>query len=380
MKVSMLNFSVIALLMFALIVSCNTSNKEQKKKDVKTISSYKIGVNLPLSGNGSYMASEMKKGMDLSFDFMNNEAKRVSLDVIYEDNKLNPKDAVSISRKLLEVDEVDLMLCGYTPIIQATIGLVNDYQVPMLATLTSAEGIVAPYEWAFRDFEMESENMPLLANYAYTNMDLRQGSWLVVNDDMGHDAVMFFSETFNALGGTMLDGSTFENSDMDFRNKINKIMAGNPEFIIVIGRGSSLINACRQIRERYPELPILGNNTLDNDMVWDALGTGGNYFWFPRPYADLESQKYERVNERFKERYGQDINWVNVYGVSIANYLARGLKQSGGDKEAMRQYLQTLNYQSIRGLLIMNKNRDVSNSHVICNRMNGVTTTLETIE
>jgi ABC-type branched-subunit amino acid transport system substrate-binding protein len=371
MRLSFLKIFGLIILISFFSLSCTQKNKKEKAERVKEVPTYTIGVNLALSGGGSYLAEEVRKGLELSFDFVNDSSDKLSLDVIYEDNKLSPKDAVSITRKFLEVDDVDLVICGYTPLIQATIGLVNEYETPMIATLTSAENIATPYDWAFRDFEMESDIMPMMATYAYDGLDFRKGSYLVVNDDMGRDAVKYFFETFESLGGEMLEGSSFETSDMDFRNKINKVMDGDPQFILVAGRGSSMINACRQIRERYPELPIFGNNTIDNDMVWDALGESGNLFWFPRPFADLENKRYVRANQRFKDRHGYDINWLNLYGISMGNYVARGLQKSGGDKEAMKNYLKNLNVQSIRGNLVMNENRDVQISHMVCQRKDG---------
>ena len=360
---------ILIIMLSVFVFACTGPGKKNKRE--REILTFTIGINLPLTGNGSYFAEEFKKGLELTFDYLNAHGEKVFINVIYEDNKLNPKDAVTITKKFLEIDDADLILCGYTPIIQATIAIVEKQGVPMLVTLSSAENIAKDYQWAFRDFELESDNMPLIASYAYTGMGLHRGTWLVVNDDMGTDAVRFFTEQFTEEGGEMIDGEVFEASEMDLRNKINKIMDHDPEFIIVVGRGSAMINACRQIRERNESIPILSNNTVDNQMVWEALGTLGEHIWFPRPYTDLSSQLYQKANERFRTKYNADMNWLNIYGMSIANYLARGLQRTGGDREAMREYLRTLDVFSLRGRLIMNENSDVSVPHVVYKRMDG---------
>ena len=372
MKNKILQAIISLFIIFMAATSCRQPDKKTKTSESPEIPVYRIGVNLSLTGNGSYFAEELKKGLDFTFDFINKKSDKVAVEVIYADNKLNPKDAVSITKKFLEIDEVDLILSGYTPIIRATIGLVNEYEVPMLVTLSSVENIAAPYEWAYRDFEIESEIMPMLAAYVYSVLGLRKGSWLVVNDDMGYDAVKYFSAKYTEMGGEIAGGEVFEASEMDLRNKINKVMDKSPEFVIVIGRGAAMINACRQIREKDMDLPILSNNTLDNAKVWDALGIAGNNFWFTRPYADQESPRYIRTNEMFISMYGHDINWLNMYGISIANYLSRGLKEAGGDREKMKEYLKTLNFKSIRGELIMDEKHDIKVPHMICQRKDGV--------
>ncbi|NQT77939.1 MAG: ABC transporter substrate-binding protein [Bacteroidetes bacterium] len=372
MKNKILQAIILLFLIVLAVPSCRQPEKKTKSNESPEIPVYRIGVNLSLTGNGSYFAEEFKKGLDLTFKYLNSQPEKFNIEVIYEDNKLNPKDAVSITKKFIEIDEVDLIISGYTPIIQASASLVNDYEVPMLVTLSSAENIAAPYDWVFRDFEIESEIMPLIAAYAYSGLALRKGSWLVVNDDMGHDVVKYFSEKFTELGGEMKEGEVFESSEMDMRNKINKVMDDNPEFIIVAGRGSAMINACRQIRERDMDIPIMGNNTLDNASVWDALGIAGNNFWFPRPYTEQESPRYIKTNEMFRSMHGYDLNWLNIYGISIANYLSRGLKESGGDREKMKEYLKTLNFKSIRGELIMDDMHNVKVPHMICQRKDGI--------
>ncbi len=359
------------LMLSVFTFACNETVQEKKSKRDREIPNYTIGINLPLTGNGSYFAEELRKGLDLSFNYYDKQFDHKALHVIYEDNKLNPKDAVSITKRFLEIDEVDLIISGYTPIIQATIGLIEQHEVPALLTLSSAEYIANPYDWAFRDFELESDNMPMMATYGYSRLNVKRGSWLVVNDDMGSDAVRFFSEQFVEEGGTMMAGEVFESSDMDLRNKINKIMNGDPEFIIVIGRGSAMINACRQIRERDHDIFIFSNNTIDNDMVWNALGGFSDNIYFPRPYIDFNSKLYKTANEEFQMKYDYDMNWLNVYGMSIARYLIKGLKETKGDKEALREYLKTLDIQSIRGQLIMNEYSDVITPHLVFRRNDG---------
>lgn len=368
--ISMRN-ALVPLMIILMMVSCNSPEKNKKARTGKGIPTYTIGINLPLSGNGSYYSEEFKKGLDLSFDFMAQSKDKININVIYEDNKLNPKDAVSITKKFIEIDKVDIIMAGYTPIIKATSGMAASSEVPMLATISSLDQITGANEWVFRDFATEMQLMPLLASFAYSGLELTKGSYLVVNDDMGNDAARFFKEKFNELGGEFEDGERFEPGDLDLRNKISKLMDEGPEFILVIGRGASMINACRQIRERDDNIPILGNNTLDNETVWDALGESGNNFWFPRPKLDFNSKRFVRANERYIEIYGQDMNWLNIYGFSIANYLARGLKESGGDKYLLKNYLKTLNVQSIRGKLVMNDAGDVDMPHIICERKNG---------
>ncbi len=356
-----------------VFTACDSPGKKQtKERTGKEPPEYSIGLNLTMSGNGSYFAEEFRKGYDLAMEHIAARSERIVINSIYEDNKLNPKDAVSISKKFIEIDDVDVIICTYTPLIQAIIGMAEQAGTPFLASICSTQDIAAGYQWAFRDFNTEAEIMPLLANYAFKEMGLDKASYLVVNDDMGEDAVNFFGKQFTELGGSMYDGEVFAPSETDLRNKISKVMEDDPQLLIVMGRGSAMINACRQIRERHPDIPIFGNNTMDNDVFWEGIGNEAGEFYFPRHRIDHSGKRYLQANNAFRERYGYDLNHFNIYGLTIGNYLARGLEQSNGQKEKMRIFLEGLDTESIRGRLQMSEKHDVLARSVVVRRSKGL--------
>ncbi|MEA3479387.1 MAG: ABC transporter substrate-binding protein, partial [Bacteroidota bacterium] len=177
---------------------------------------------------------------------------------------------------------------------------------------------------------------------------------------------------FGSQGGTLLGGEFFESSDLDLRNKVDKILNSRPEFVLVVGRGSAMINACRQIREVNKEIRIYAGAGIDDPKIWQGLGSAGDSVVFARVCYDEQNPEFISVNEKFKSKYGYEMTWVNVYGYTIARYLSKGFSIAGKDKEKMRTYLRTLNFNSIRGQLVMNDNSDVVTPIKIFIRENSV--------
>ena len=70
-------------------------------------------------------------------------------------------------------------------------------------------------------------------------------------------------------------------------------------------------------------------------------------------------------------RYGHEMNWLNIYGLTTASYLVKAFRKTAGDKEALRNYLATLDEPSLRGQLRMNENGDVVVDHIVHMRKNG---------
>ena len=340
------------------IISCNPySGKNEEGGQVEK--TFLVGANLTLTGNAAHWGVQLRDGLEYGFGKAEDLLDSGKVILIAEDNQLNTREAVSIAKRFTDVDRADLMISAYTPVVKSIISIAEQKGIPMLATLTSATEVAKGKNWVFRDFTPETINMPMIAQYAFNKEGFRKGAWLVVNDDFGRDAMQYFEQSFTGLGGTFSNGEYFETSDLDLRNKVEKILASEPEFILLIGRGSAMINACRQIRETEKDMRIYSAAGIDNDRIWQGLGPDANGIVYGRIVYDTRSAEFMRINEDFKSVYGYDMTWVNIYGYSIAHYVTAGFASAGKDKNKLRDYFKTLDHQSIRGRLVMDENSDV---------------------
>lgn len=354
------------LFIFFVIIFSSCVHDQSDKDHTSTC---KVGINLTLTGNAANLGSAVNEGLMAGFDLFNDTCTTCKIEVIVDDNQMDPNKAVSITKKMLNVDNVDVMISGYTPIVKATSGIVNSVCIPFLGTLTSANDITDGMPWVFRDFVKESDYMPFLAKYAW-NEGYKKGSCLVINDDFGLDARRYFTDAFTGFGGQMDDGEVFEAVEMDLRNKIISVLSSDPDFIVISGRGSAMINGIRQIRDKLPMIPLFLTVSIDDDKVWKALGSAGEGIVFTRIYIELSDPGFIRANENFNEKMNRNMNWLNVYGYSIANYLCEGFYYHGCSADSMKKYMENLSFQSIRGELRMNENREVTTSLNIYKREN----------
>lgn len=360
-------FALLLSFSFTVIfTSCVTGPAGPEKKE-----DCRIGVNLPLTGMAASWGSELRKGLDAAFAAYNDTTSTHPALVIYEDNQFNARQAVNITKKFLEVDQVSLVMTGYTPLVKATMDMVNQAGTPFLATLTSAGGITEGKPWVFRDFILESAYMPVMADFAFRSDGLRKGSSLVVNDDFGLDALRFFSEPFESLGGKMIPGAVFEESELDLRNKVSKILSDDPDFILLVGRGSAMINGARQIREINPAIPIYSAMSINYEEIWKGLGPAGDGIVFAGFPVDTLDTGYKNLDRLFNRQYGRSPNWINIYGYTTGVYLCALIHGGATDKEKLKDALTTLDTESLRGKIIMNPDREVVTPLKVFRRVNG---------
>lgn len=357
-----------ALLAATMLIGC------QEKKDDNVI---KIGAILTQSGSVAYWSNELQKGMDLAYAELSPEYQK-NIALQYEDNMFRPSQAISAFNKLVSIDNVDVVVTCFTPIAEALIPMAEKHQVPMITSVTSSTNIVNGKTWSFRDYITQEQQCPMLADYIYNKLSYRKGVYIVVNDDYGMDGIKQFSQRFEELGGQILSGESIgQSGDLSKRNEINKLLASDPDFIFVIARDQLLINLCNQIREVNKDIQIVGVNSFDTDVVWEALGENGNGIIFSSGYFDPEfNDDCEEFYKKYTLQYQTEPNYTSVYGYVIMSYLLDICKKANS-KDEIRHAISTLHTNSVRGAIQALPNNDISGNVGLYARINGSTTLIK---
>ena len=110
----------------------------------------KIGFMGPLSGEAASYGESILEGVQLSFDNSNDDLVRSKVELIVEDSKCDPKEAVSAVNKLISVDNVQVIIgevCSSATLAAAAIA--RDNGVAMIsAASTSPE--ISKFQNVFR--------------------------------------------------------------------------------------------------------------------------------------------------------------------------------------------------------------------------------------
>jgi len=341
-------FIYLFLVTLIFLIGCNT------KKEIKKI---KIGADFTLTGNLAFWSTELKKGMDFAKEKCDTLNR---IEIIYEDNRGKASNAVAIFKKLVSTNNVNSIISCFTPIGQPLRGLAKELKTPLIATVTSAKKFASINDWTFRDFPTQNQQVTALAKYVYNNLNLRRGSYLVVNDDYGMDGAKLFKKGFNDFGGDFYVGENFLQTDKNMRNQITKVLKQNPEFLLVIGRDQSLALVCRQIREVNKKVKIVGVNAFDASIVWKLLGNIGDGIIFTSAFVDYNKNiDADNFRKGYIKKFNEEPNYVSVYGYSITKYLINIVYMTGPDNAQIKEKLQRLDVDSIRGRLKTNEIRDV---------------------
>lgn len=150
------------LILVSVFISILATPSYSKSENINKVRQYKIGISLALSGDASTWGQDMKNTILLAKE----EFLKEGFELIFEDDKCEPKTAVAIANKFITVDKVDAVI-GYTcsgPLLAAA-PLYEKAKIPVVSSSASAAKISEAGQYIFRTFPSDAFAAKELYNY-----------------------------------------------------------------------------------------------------------------------------------------------------------------------------------------------------------------------
>ncbi|MCC8095564.1 MAG: ABC transporter substrate-binding protein [Tannerellaceae bacterium] len=306
-----------------LLVSVSFSGCKEKKDSGKI----RIGITVPLSGNLAFWGDELRRGMQI---YTMKENVTDSIQLLFEDNRGIPSDAVTSMRSLIDFYDVQAVVSMLVKLGAPQRDLAEQKKIPLISTYNSSSGFTSGYHFAYQDFATHEWQLPALTDFVYNSLQKRKGVTFCSADDFGKDGQKFFKMNYQKLGGELIDTLLFTPGSTDLRNEITKVMSKNPEFIFLVGQENELITATKQIRERNNDILIVGIGSFESPTVWGAIPVEyQNNLYFVNSFFDKNSdEESESYYNSYINLYQQEPTMPSVYGYSICKYLYVILKET----------------------------------------------------
>jgi branched-chain amino acid transport system substrate-binding protein len=266
------------LIIFILaIFGFGCSNSRNKDEQIK------IGVILPLTGPASEIGNNILEGIKIANEEVNNN-NSVKINLIIEDSKLDPKQAISSANKLVFVDKVKIIigLASSTEALSVA-PICEKNKVIMLSSTASTPLLTHAGDYIFRIYPSDVYDGKVLADFAMNKNKLKSFSIIYLNNDFGSGLKDVFIDNYNKIGGTIKGIETFLPNDKDFKTQLTKIKESNPDGLLVIAIDMQYINIVKQIRELNISSKIYAPVTFDNPLLIDDLGKAADDIIYSRP-------------------------------------------------------------------------------------------------
>jgi branched-chain amino acid transport system substrate-binding protein len=253
----------------------------------------KIGVTQPLTGAFAASGNYVAQGAKIAEDEINKAGGVLGrkIQLVIEDNKSNPTEAVSTAEKLITKDRVPVMMGAWSSTLTlAVMPKLEEHGVPMLVETSSSGKITtAGNPWIFRispTSEMEARAFEPLVK----TLGIKKADFLATNNDFGLGASQEFTRMLRAAGVGIGVSETMDPKAVDFSAQLAKIKASGGDTLFVTTAVEQITLILRQAKEQQLKARIIttgGSNSPDQLIQQAGPAADGSmhlvFFtpWFP---------------------------------------------------------------------------------------------------
>ncbi len=286
-------FMVAAAVMLALPATAPSSAQD----------TIKIGVSQPLTGAFAASGNYVAQGAKIAESEINAAGGVLGkkIELVIEDNKSNPTEAVATAEKLIVKDKVPVMMGAWSSTLTlAVMPKLEEYKVPMVVETSSSGKITTsgnPYIFRISPTsEMEAKAFqPLVAK-----LGIKKADFLNTNNDFGIGSATEFAKMLEASGVTVGVREVMDPKANEFSAQLAKIKAsgGDTLFVTTAVEQNTLI--LKQAKEQGLTARIIttgGSNSPDQlatqagDAANGSLHTTFFPPWFPEVTKNPDAAK-----------------------------------------------------------------------------------------
>ena len=322
----------------------------------------KIGVFEPASGDS---ASGGKKEM-LGMQYANYETPTVEVngetyqvELVYSDNGSSNDKAPSAASKLVD-EGVALVLGSYGSGVSIAGGpKFDEAGIAAIGVTCTNPNVTAGNDYYFRICFLDNFQADVLANFAMDKFDAQVAYCLgETGNEYDQGLIAFFEQVFTAAGGTVIKDS-FPTNNSDFSSYLNKAKSEGADVIFTPVSIAYATQILTQAASLGIEAPFLGSDTLDDNMVLQAVqGTDIQLYVSTfyqeggAPEFDEGIKAYINENADAKDANGGNdiIAAVTAMGYDAYYVALEAIKAAGSvDPAAIKAALPSVTYTGVSG-------------------------------
>lgn len=336
----------VIIMVSMLLVACTPAAKPAATESAASVpvapaqgGEIKIGFISAFTGVFSSFGKMQKEGAELALEEFNYEVAGKKINVIYEDDQLDYEKAVTMAKKLVEQDQIDIL----TGLVSGDEGLtVGDYMkdknIPVIPMYSASE------DMTMRSF------FPMIVRATWTGAQSQDvfGYWLA--KEKGYKKIYQIGEDYSYPwnqgggfvrgfcrgGGEEVTSVWFPpGSTSDFSSMIASIpLDQGYDAVYYNGAGGDAVNFVKQYVElgMLKKMPLIGqSNTFEkpdlDSMPTDIAGVVSAH----HTADDLATPEWLAFKEAFNKRWGHDPSAASEFAYSSMRMILRALQAVNGD-------------------------------------------------
>lgn len=353
---------VIIVILVLLVVGISFGNKSNQPISIEPI---KIGFIGPLSGVGVSYGEGERNAITTALKEINDNGGVLGrkIEVVYEDSKCSGQDAVTAVQKLINIDQVKIILggaCSGETIAAATI--TEPAKVILFSAFSTSPDISNSGDFVFRNTPSDKDIARAVADIATENNQMKVAI-LTENTDFGKTVRENIIKRLGELNATVVADETYNMDSKDYRAQLTKIKSAKPDAVIFNPQsGVSGGLAVKQAKELGINVPYYGNFGFSSGDAMKTAGVALNGMKFgdapslnkDNPIANKFMTEYLKLYPKPSSDWEVGARYDSVY------IIANAIKScKGTDTECIKNYLYKMSdYTGVLGKYHFDANGD----------------------
>jgi len=281
--------------------------------------SVKVGVSTPLTGPSATYGTDIKNALN----FINSEILKNRFTLVFEDDKCNGKDAVSVAKKLIHIDKVKAVIgFGCSGALLSAAPIYNAAKIPAVGLTTSSPLISKAGPYIIRTCPSDRMAVPQMLNI------IRKNSKRVAGFFEETDFAQDYRNELTKLNDSQdvsFFNQNFQSSEVNFRSQALRALGEKPDAVLIIAQAEeSLLSIVKAVRQLNPTIQIYGHVYPGSPAFLkqaQSLAEGIIYTDFP-PIEKLMTDEGVTHFENFEKQYGniKTQNWI--FALAYATLIA----------------------------------------------------------
>jgi len=358
----------IALLIVLSLIFVIVCTKSDKKNDIITIGW--IGV---LTGEAAPYGIAVKNGTDLAVDEINSYGgvKGKKIQIIYEDDKADPKTGINAMNKLLSVNKPPVIIqAAASSVMLANIPIAEANRVVYISPTCSNDKIKYGGNYIFRIWPADSYQGIFIAKYIFTEMNKIRAAILYINNDFGVGLKNAFQDEFTKQGGQIVSEQSFMPESQDMRTQLQKIKNANAEIIFIPSHVNETIRVLKQAKELGLDIPFFADAASFSEKLLNSSNNNIlNNFYIVNLDWDINSNdpKIKNFISNFKNRYSQEPDIYAAAGYDLIYVLKASFENIENiTSESIKNSLYNMDvYEGVTGRIKFDQYGEVEKEYSI---------------
>ncbi len=356
---------LLALLLFLLIGAAACGPTPDLPTEIR------IGVIAPLSGEAPGIGEATVWAAELAVHAVNEAGglqvgeTRYPLVLVVEDSKNIPDTAVTAARKLINQDNVIVLIGPQTSrnaIPVATIA--ENAGIPMISPYSTNPATTAGKRYVFRVPFVDSFQGAVLAHFALDDLDVQTAAVLYdIANDYNRDIAEFFQSAFVEGGGEIVAFEAYTTGAEEYDVQLAHIREAQPQVIFLPNYVYEVPFQVEEIRRAGIDAIILGSDSWDGVVFATNPAFDGAFFSAHFAPDDADALKMDFVNA-YQAAYGQTPNDIAALTYDAFGLLFEAIRNQGEvNPEAIRDGLGGIErYEGVTGTMTYSGSGDPAKS------------------